>query len=670
MTLLRPGARAVAAGLAVALAWGAESARSYSRDEPIDPSSLPPWVRDASTRELPATSAGAASLDDELIVEPLAPGGVRETTRWVVRVLNEKGLDDAATCGVSYRSTDTVKGVSAWTVLPDGTAWKADPDRDVRDEPSLSGDDVVEGVRVRRAVAPHVVVGAAVACETIVREGLDPGAEGKFFGDATAPSAFERLVLRVPPGWGKAAVRIRADALEVRTEGDAIEAIGRNLAPLVREEMRPSARKLLPLVWVRWWSPDGSRGFSDWNAVARWTDALTSPVLADRGTADALAAGWKPKDASELLASLGKLFDYAARKVRYVAIEEGIGGWKPHTPAFVASHAFGDCKDKTFLMRAILQSWGYDSYPVDVRTSNLGPLDPRVPTYLQANHVVLAVPLPAGVGADLWSATDVDGLGRVLFLDATDASSNPWTLRDDVQGTRAVLYRGGRAILVDIPHSPPSAARADHALEATLDEQGNLTDAHLTERWTGIAGNHIRDLLAEATTGTQKHAWVDFEQNRFPGATVGDVTLEGIDRAGVDVLARTTFTAESYGKRVGGLLIVEPGRGSYSVVSGPLPPPPRHFPLDLGHDAEDHVVVKVTLPAGWVPEELPPPVEVADPGIAGRAAWTLSGGVLTYERTETLRATAIPPERYAAFRTAVMTMVGADRMGVVFVRKP
>jgi hypothetical protein len=637
----------------------------------VDPASLPGWLRDAAARKAPATGARLAVLHVEEIMEPLAGGASRETSRTVRKILTTEGLDDAAGCGASYRSSfDTIEKLASWTILPDGSAWVPDLTRDVRDDPAFRDYPMAQDERARTLGTTHAVVGAVVACETVVLRGLDTGSEVFSFGEADVPTVIARFELKTPEGWSSEAVTERAEGLVVERSPRGFVATGRDLAPLRHEPLRPVPSALLPRIWARWSSPDGRRGFNDWDAVARWTDDLTSGVMAERGSVAVDALRWKPPDQAHFLDSLDHAFDYAARDVRYVAIALGIGGWKPHTPAFVAANKFGDCKDKSFLLRAILDTWGVSSYPVLVRTHAKGPVEPRVPTFAQFDHMILAVPLPPGVGEDLWTAEDVPGLGRLLFVDGTDYVGSTRSMRDDVQGTTALVVRGGSGTLVRLPSAPPSASRVDHDMSATVDEHGALTQGRVAERWGGLAGKRVRMALQAQSIEERRRQWQERLQATLPGTEMAGVTFDGIDRIADDVTAEASLGAGHLGKRVGDLLVVEPGRIGGGLVRETLAPPPRQYALDLDHPREDHVVARIALARGWAPEALPPPMTVSVESISGRATWAFRDGALTYERTATLLVGDVPPEAYASFRDALVRLQSADAMAVVFVRTP
>lgn len=82
---------------------------------------------------------------------------------------------------------------------------------------------------------------------------------------------------------------------------------------------------------------------------------------------------------------------FVQEEVRYLGIEEGIGGFKPTDPCVTFQRRFGDCKDKTFLLHTLLHLMDIPSTPLLVH-SNQGKRLPEVlPTHYMFNHVVLQI---------------------------------------------------------------------------------------------------------------------------------------------------------------------------------------------------------------------------------------------------------------------------------------
>jgi len=119
--------------------------------------------------------------------------------------------------------------------------------------------------------------------------------------------------------------------------------------------------------------------------------AIVSDAVADRAKSLTVNAA----DDFGKIAAIGKF----VQGLQYVSIQTGTGrggGYKPHTSSEVLAKAYGDCKDKANLMRAMLKAVGIVSYPVAIYSGDPDYVREEWPSPHQVNHVILAVALPPG----------------------------------------------------------------------------------------------------------------------------------------------------------------------------------------------------------------------------------------------------------------------------------
>jgi hypothetical protein len=86
------------------------------------------------------------------------------------------------------------------------------------------------------------------------------------------------------------------------------------------------------------------------------------------------------------------IYDYLQKKARYVAIAEGIGGWRPMLANDVDRLGYGDCKALTNYTKALLKSVGVESYYTKLY-GNPNKWDIKSDfVSQQGNHIILAIP--------------------------------------------------------------------------------------------------------------------------------------------------------------------------------------------------------------------------------------------------------------------------------------
>lgn len=517
-------ASALAAVLFPLASVGAAQAHPWNE---VRQGSLPSWAREAMALSLPATDADTVVAFEELEVEPLPAGGVRQVRRRAAVVLKAAGLRRLGEEVLRYRKDDALSRHQVWTVSAKGVARAADEQDDVTDLPEVATSGYTDA-RLRIVRVPGLTVGGWVLSESSVVKAMDLGAVGHWFGDAEIPTVLSRVSVRTPPGWSRDWVVRRAPGLHPDLDGQRASFTLRDLPPLAQEPRGPAVRDLLPVVWVRWHSPDGTRGYGGWADLSRWAADLTEPAMSPMGEAVSRAQALQPPSPEGLLPALRAAFAHAAREVRYVAIELGIGGYRPETPARVEASLYGDCKAKATLLRALVQTWGLQTFGVIVGTRSRGEVDPEVPTPAQFDHMIMGVVLPSGIDPGLWAAVDVPDVGRVLFLDPTDSHGDAWELSEEDQGTLALLVHPKAPQLLRLPTQPATAAVESRMLDGKVDGAGAFVEGRIEDRYTGTRASLVRRYYAGASERQHREAVARNVQDTIPGTVVAGYRVEGL----------------------------------------------------------------------------------------------------------------------------------------------
>ena len=611
--------------------------------------SLPPWARDAAASPAPPTQGRVLWLLDEMEVQPLMEGGVRVTTRLVGRVLSPTGIESARRHGFARRQDDVVESYRAWNLLPDGKV--ETPEKSAyRDDPFTSSGSVHDDLRLHAVQVPLVVVGSVVAVETVIRESMDLGSQRFLFGSGDDATVLSRLTLRVPPGWSFDVARRRAEGVVEQRSASSVVLTARDLAPLPHLELAPPMLDRMPLAAVRWWNADGSRGYRDWDAVAKWFHALAEPVMADRGESAALGKAIAQDSTSDVMAGIARAFGFAARDVRYVSIQMGIGGFKPDSPARTCSQRHGDCKAKAFLVRSLISDMGLRTYPVIVRVRDAGKVLEEVPSPAEFNHAITAVALPDGAGTDRWATREVPGFGRLLFLDATASTASPWDLPPGDQGTSALLVHEAGGMLITLPVQPPEAGRVERRVEGKLDDQGTLIEARAVETRSGSEATTARAWLQRMDDAESARLRSVIAQRIVPGTTVKSATTQGLTDFGAPVVLTVELAGGKLGKRVHDMILIDPPRAG--LVQEVLSTPRRPEPMVLGSPREEVWELTLDLPAGWVPETLPAPEPLVSKHLTVSSRWERDGGKLRHLRTVRVLSAEVPMAEQGDLRSA------------------
>ncbi|RPI24626.1 MAG: hypothetical protein EHM61_16560 [Acidobacteria bacterium] len=125
---------------------------------------------------------------------------------------------------------------------------------------------------------------------------------------------------------------------------------------------------------------------------------------------------------------------------QYLSIQTGIGrggGYKPHLASEILAKFYGDCKDKTNLMRSLLTALKFETYPVSVYASDRNYIRSDWPSPQQFNHAIIAVKVSDRT--KLASVVVHPELGHLLLFDPTDEHTPLGDIPQNLQGSLALV---------------------------------------------------------------------------------------------------------------------------------------------------------------------------------------------------------------------------------------
>ncbi len=397
----------------------------------------------------------ATVLERTVDVEIRADGSVVERHHLRVRLDNPNDFARWSPYPIVLDDNRELADLTAAATRPDGKTL-AVPRRDV-DTREVTGEGELHSSRVVRAISfPAVPVGSTLAVDYAVRERpYFPGGQIDL-GSTERTEALRVSVHGAGTGW-----RYRIDggngsdgALAVQETPGGVTVTGAHLPALTPPAHAPEAAADGAVLRYAWGDT------ASWEAMGRWYQAILAQVPRGaepvRSRARELTAGLT--DRGQRVAALTA---FARRRVRYVAVEVGIGGYRPHTPQQVIERLWGDCKDKALLLVDLLHEAGIEAYPALALLGSRARVDREFPSPYQFNHMIVAVP-----AAGLALGPDAPVAGGYLFLDATQDSGGLAWLQPAVQDQETLVVRDGKGELVRTPVRSATEARR---LTVTLD---------------------------------------------------------------------------------------------------------------------------------------------------------------------------------------------------------
>jgi hypothetical protein len=364
-----------------------------------------------------------------------------------------------------------------------------------------------------------------------------------------------------------------------------------------------------------------------WDEFATWTRRLLRGSDDQDPTVKAKAADLAD-GATSRLDKIRKAYEFVAA-LRYVAIEFGVNGIVPRTPAVVLQNRYGDCKDKANLLIALLADMG-----VEARLSVLNrgsSTDTDFPSW-QFNHAIAYVPKApdAGQPEDLW-------------LDTTDSTAPFPTLSPGDIGRSALVFGkdSARFLTVTAPGKDVTNLEENWKLEhkAGGDWIGTLQDT-----WSGLAEYDVRSQM-RGLTPRQRDLVLQTELIR---------QLEYADFSSLDLTPADDLSIPLKMTAQVDVASTPSPRPSFDIDTY-FAPPERNRPLLINNGQRLHLIQTVDLsyaPDGGINLADPPPFDQQMAGIHATILWKGSTGDGIWSRTAelTIDRPLVAQADYAAVR--------------------
>jgi len=434
----------------------------------------------------------AATVLEKKVNYQLGPGGqMNEHWRLRVKLETPSDLDDWDTYPIYLDENRHLIALEGWVTSPAGRRSKVG--RKQQDKMQYAG-----GGSLYDSAQFHVVefdgleVGSTLEIDYQVQEDTYFPAERLSLLGGDPITHLEVTVRGAGAGW-----RWRLDGpakeFEVQSTEGGLHLEGHDLAAFDPAALAAGGGASQPVLRFAW------GGGKSWQDIALWYRDLLVQIPRNDLEIQQLAAGLT--DGAETPRQrLEALLAYMRQKVRYVAVQVGIGGFRPSAPGEVLSRKWGDCKDKSILLIDLLRAAGITAHPALILLDAESRIDSEFPSPNQFNHLIVAVP----TGQVELTADDpaADGF---LFLDPTQTRGAAGWLHPGVQDQQALVVdaEGGR--LARLPVRPQYESRV-LALNLEITPQGDAI---------GRAGLRLRGRFAAA--------FLDQMENAPPERTAEDV---------------------------------------------------------------------------------------------------------------------------------------------------
>lgn len=335
-----------------------------------------------------------------------------------------------------------------------------------------------------------------------------------------------------------------------------------------------------------------------WDAVASWYLSVSDAILSDNPRSNTLADSLT-KGISDDLEKVKALYSYTVLQIPYQAIGFDYNASIPHDPDQVLFNSWGDCKDKAFLLVAMLQEADIDAWTVLVRTWDNGTQTP-LPQF-NFNHLITA----CVVGSD------------TLYLDPSGDPFPVGYIPPGIGGQPAlqVSQKGSRKI-VKLPDIVAESLKRDDTMvvDVKISEPSELK--YVRNYFNNDAGyrrGYLKDIYQSELIGEIEGGI----SNAFNLVTkVDSVEVDSITTVN-DMHSETVYgTIELSVQQVGNTTILKPpvySPISKETISNIFSSGERSYPVDLYWSVSTHKrTVILKLPEDLGEPQFAPEINISD----------------------------------------------------------
>jgi tetratricopeptide (TPR) repeat protein len=576
----------------------------------------------------------------------LPTGQSRYTTHQVVKLLNERGIQKYGDIAIPYQPNAQNIGVNiARTIAPDSTV-HLPPDEAFNDvtPPGLLSrnlySDMMWRVISMVGLAPGVCIEYQVTLEDKLEHvtGTKTWIIGGFnfqFSEVTLETSY---ALRLPQEcrfhWKTENFEIEP---KVSYNADGIVSyIWRHgeMPALKLEDGMPHINDIAPRM--------SYSSIMSWDDVYKWYKGLAKGRYASdkhlQETVEKLTENLRTDEAI-----IRTLYHFVAKHIRYVGIELGESAYQPSPATEVLQKQYGDCKDKTTLLIAMLDLVGIRAYPVLISTSPYERIDTDLPSLSQFNHMIAAIPTDKNIYIWLDPTSQTCGYGELPYSD---------------QGRMGFLIGNTHGTFVDIPIYPAESNRFVSKTELWLNSKGGVRGEILIHM-TGQYNLDARWKYKQVPPSEWKKTLASELSQQFPNIHVDSVNISDVENLDIPVEIAVNFRVDKYAVNLNKQILLPLPIDEFGEYAEIVAAAERTYPLELSYPMKLEKTIRIHLPDGWT-AVLPPDYEHTTSFAAMERRYSQQKNLVVYQLTFTLKQRAIPAMAYAEAKQLFNRLASED----------
>lgn len=270
-----------------------------------------------------------------------------------------------------------------------------------------------------------------------------------------------------------------------------------------------------------------------------WYDGMVTGVNQEKDDALKNITDSLVKSVSDKKEKVRKIFYWVQDNIRYVAFEDGLGGFVPREAAAVCSKRYGDCKDMSSIITTMLEYAGIESYLTWIGSRDIPYTYTELPTPMVDNHMIASVLLE----------------GEYVFLDATGSYVPLGLPTSFIQGKEALIRKAPGEYQIEKVKIVP-AAENSYTDSSYVKLDGPHLSANGYANYTGLYKFEVSHRLIGRSKSKREELLKKFMEKGHNKFLINDFSFSGLHDRDSSLSITYDYTLDDYISKAGDNLYV------------------------------------------------------------------------------------------------------------------
>ena len=321
---------------------------------------------------------------------------------------------------------------------------------------------------------------------------------------------------------------------------------------------------------------------------------------------DSLTRGTKDK-----LEHTRRIYRFVQKHIKYIAFEDGMGGFIPRDANLVLHRRYGDCKDMASLLTMMLNTAGVPAYYTWIGTRDIPYTYRETPLPIVDNHMI---------------CTAIPGK-ELIYLDGTDATCVFGSVPSAIQDKEAMIAISSSEYRIEKIRVPSKQENVQVDSAAIELKDGAITGSiHLNTR--GYFATNMHAVLSTMRSTDKEKFFKDIFSRGSNKFNLDE--YEVIDSNNMNELAvRSKFTLRDYARKIGDEWYINLNLQRF-YEHQEIDYPKRKIPIEMDFLFTKKYVTKLKIPDGYEVSYMPEVKSYRNDVWGFAAEYKVENGYLVY----------------------------------------